>query len=97
MKVDILGISELKWTGMGEFDSDDISTTVGKIREKKGREENPLMMMISANKFIGTSAFQRIQGEDQLGQEELPHVRGQGWWLGGATPHLRSGLASGRS
>ena len=23
MNVDILGISELKWTGMGEFDSDD--------------------------------------------------------------------------
>ena len=33
VKVDILGISELKWTGMGEFSSDDyyiISTTVGK-------------------------------------------------------------------
>ena len=30
MKVDILGISELKWTGMGEFDLDGISTTVGK-------------------------------------------------------------------
>ena len=29
--VDILGISELKWTGLGEFNSDDIiSTTVGK-------------------------------------------------------------------
>ena len=23
MNIDILGISELKWTGMGEFDSDD--------------------------------------------------------------------------
>ena len=43
VKVDILGISELKWTGMGEFNSDDhyiyyrnltqmtiISTTVGR-------------------------------------------------------------------
>ena len=33
MNVDILGISELKWTGMGEFNSDDhynLSTTVGK-------------------------------------------------------------------
>ena len=28
--VDILRISELKWTGMGEFDLDGISTTVGK-------------------------------------------------------------------
>ena len=29
--IEILGISELKWTGMGEFNSDDlISTTVGK-------------------------------------------------------------------
>ena len=25
VKVDILGISELKWTGMGEFNSDDNS------------------------------------------------------------------------
>ena len=23
VKIDILGISELRWTGMGEFDSDD--------------------------------------------------------------------------
>ena len=31
VNVDILGISELKWIGMGEFNSDDIiSTTVGK-------------------------------------------------------------------
>ena len=31
VNVDILGISELKWTGMGEFNSDDhYSTTVGR-------------------------------------------------------------------
>ena len=30
VNVDILGISELKWTGMGEFNSDDISTTAGR-------------------------------------------------------------------
>ena len=31
VNIDILGISELKWTGMGEFNSDDIiSITVGK-------------------------------------------------------------------
>ena len=30
VNVDILGISELKWTGMGEFNSDDHSNTVGK-------------------------------------------------------------------
>ena len=31
VNVDILEISELKWTGMGEFNSDDlISTTVGR-------------------------------------------------------------------
>ena len=33
VNIDMLGISELKWTGMGEFNSDDyyiISTTVGK-------------------------------------------------------------------
>ena len=33
VNVDILGISELKWTGMGGFNSDDIlSTTVDKNR-----------------------------------------------------------------
>ena len=32
MNINILGISELKWTGMGEFNSDDhyISTTAGR-------------------------------------------------------------------
>ena len=32
VNIETLGISELKWMGMGEFDSDDhyISTTVGK-------------------------------------------------------------------
>ena len=31
VNIGILGISELKWTGMGEFNSDDyMSTTVGK-------------------------------------------------------------------
>ena len=30
VNVDILGISKLKWTGMGEFNSDYISTTVGR-------------------------------------------------------------------
>ena len=34
VSIDTLGISELKWTGMGEFNSDEVnsvvSTTVGK-------------------------------------------------------------------
>ena len=31
VNIDILGISEVKWTGMGEFNSDDhFITTVGK-------------------------------------------------------------------
>ena len=37
VNIDILGISELRWTGMGEFNSDDfISTAVGR---------NPLLEM----------------------------------------------------
>ena len=37
VNVDILGISELKWTGMGEFNSDDhyIPTSRLRIRERK--------------------------------------------------------------
>ena len=30
VNINILGISEIKWTGMCEFNSDIISTTVGK-------------------------------------------------------------------
>ena len=30
VNIDILGISELKWTGVGEFNSDDHYTTVGR-------------------------------------------------------------------
>ena len=30
VNVGILGIRELKWTGMGEFSSHDLSTTVGR-------------------------------------------------------------------
>ena len=37
VNIDILGVSELKWMGMGEFNTDDhISTTVGR---------NPLKQM----------------------------------------------------
>ena len=45
--IDILGISELKWTGMGEFNSDDhYITTVGKNPLKKwsshhGQQKSP--------------------------------------------------------
>ena len=36
VNVDIIGISDLKWTGMGEFNSDDIiSTTVSRNHLKK--------------------------------------------------------------
>ena len=37
VNIDILGISELKWTTMGEFHSDIISTTVGRnpLEEKE--------------------------------------------------------------
>ena len=28
VNIDILGISELKWTGMGEFNSDNITSTI---------------------------------------------------------------------
>ena len=36
VNIDILGISEVKWTGMGEFNSDHhLSTTVGKNPFKK--------------------------------------------------------------
>ena len=30
ININILGINELKWTGVGKFNSDDTATTVGK-------------------------------------------------------------------
>ena len=47
VNVDVLGISELKWTGMGKFNSDEhISTTAGRIPQKKwsghhGQQNSP--------------------------------------------------------
>ena len=40
VNVDIPGISELKWTGMGEFNSDDKALMLGKIegRRTRGRQ-----------------------------------------------------------
>ena len=38
--VDILGISKLKWTGMGEFNSDDLFI-IGNWNEKVGSQETP--------------------------------------------------------
>ena len=35
VNIDILGISKLKWTGMGEFNSDGPYTTVGKNHLKE--------------------------------------------------------------
>ena len=45
VNVDILGISELKWTGMGEFNSDDLLLQAG-IPQKKwsihhGQQKSP--------------------------------------------------------
>ena len=31
------------------------------------------------------------------GQEELPHIQDQGWWLGRAIPRPRPGVVAGRS
>ena len=46
MNVDILGISELKWTGMGEFNSDDrLSTTVGRNCLEEMEEPGGLQSM----------------------------------------------------
>ena len=55
--IDILGISELKWTGMGEFNSDDIlSTTVGKnpLEEENG-------VALTVNKSPKCSTWVQLQ------------------------------------
>ena len=52
MKVDILGISELRWTGMGECNSDDHYTISG------GR--NPLEEMESSSQSTKESEMQYL-------------------------------------
>ena len=52
VNIDILGIGELKWTGMGEFNSDDhYSTTVGK---------NPLEEMKQPSQSTRESKMQQL-------------------------------------
>ena len=52
VKINILRISELKWIGMGEFNSDDIiSTTVGK---------NPLEEMEQPSQSMNESKVQYL-------------------------------------
>ena len=45
VNVDILGISELKWTGMGEFNSDDLLLWAGMPQKKwsshHGQQKSP--------------------------------------------------------
>ena len=36
----------------------------------------------------------RLRQHAEHRREELLHVRGQGWWLGGATPPLKSGAVA---
>ena len=53
MNINILGISELKWTGMGEFNSTIISTTVG----RNPLEEGIMMLTIMVNKRVQNSVL----------------------------------------
>ena len=58
VKVDILGISDLKWTGMGEFNSDDIiSTTVSR---------NPLKKWSSHHKSTKESEVQYLDAISKM-------------------------------
>ena len=56
VNIDILGISELKWMGMGEFNSDDItSMSVGKNAFEKieylhRKEESKMQYLYSISK-----------------------------------------------
>ena len=52
MNIDILGISELRWTGIGEFNSDDyLSTTV---------HRNPLEEMEQSSQLMKESEMQYL-------------------------------------
>ena len=66
LNFDILGISKLKWTGMGEFNSDDHYTII---------QEWQLPGTGVAKKRYPTYKVRRC------GQEEIPHIQGQEQWL----------------
>ena len=58
VNIDILGISELKWTGMGKFNSDDhIFTIVGK---------NPLEEMEWPSQFSKESDMQYLGATSKM-------------------------------
>ena len=56
VKVDILGISELKWTGMGEFNSDD--HYIYYCRQKSLRRNEVAIMV---NKSLKCSTWMQSQ------------------------------------
>ena len=68
VNIDILGINELKWTGIGEFNTDDHyiserSYPTPKVRGSSQEEQLPVQGVMAA--------------QLQKGQEELFHVQGQ--------------------
>ena len=69
VNVDILGISELKWTGMGEFNSDDIiSTTAGRTPSEEMEEpawstKESKMQYLDATTINGREISVHFQGK----------------------------------
>ena len=69
VNVDILGISELKWTGMGEFNSDDIiSTTAGmnpseEMEEPSWSTKESKMQYLDATTINGREISVHFQGK----------------------------------
>ena len=57
VNIDILGIRELKWTGMGEFNSDDLSITMGK---------NPLEEMEQPSQSTKESEMQYLDAISKM-------------------------------
>ena len=69
VNVDILGISDLKWTGMGEFNSDDIiSTTAGmnpseEMEEPSWSTKESKMQYLDATTINGREISVHFQGK----------------------------------
>ena len=71
VNVDILGISELKWTGMGEFNSDD--HYIYYCGQESLRKNGVAIMVTKESKIESVQTVQTVQFSSVVSYSLLPH------------------------
>ena len=72
MNINILGVSELKWTGMGEFNSDDHYTY---HCGQESLRRNGVVLIVNKSLKCSSVQFSHLVVSDSLQPHELQHTR----------------------